>query len=335
VYTPYYQFTQIILGNLYLNTPEIKVHTSFWSTLITVVIEAIAITVANLIAPGLGTAIGFVAGSFGALAVDAIVVGVTAGLIDAAGQGLAVGLGLQESISWKESAGVAITAGVTFGVGGGEIDLRKLSTQKLMFRAGKIAVAQQLAEMAVGLRTKFEVRAVLAAMASAGLTNEIGIEMKQFAPNHQFLAGLLSDTTTAMVTPLIADQPFDLEQIAATALGNTIGSYLGNQLGNVINDQTARLRSYAQAEKQSINYLEEPEEVKKLPSSTSNSDPEKARIKRYQAQAEQIKKKDWNNTNNTPLEPWQQAALDEFYQETASDGLEPWRQRAKYFTKAR
>ncbi len=157
----------------------------FWLELI----GALAMIVAMFVAPMLGA---FLAGTaaagltFTSIALTALSAATIAGVIEAAGEGLLVGLGVEQEISLKRILTGALMAGISAGLGaglgaGGRIGLESIS-QSLLVQAvleqGIINITQQLTLMALGQQQHFSFASAAAAAAvgviQAGASKAIG-----------------------------------------------------------------------------------------------------------------------------------------------------------------
>ncbi|MBA2654010.1 MAG: hypothetical protein H0U71_02955, partial [Gammaproteobacteria bacterium] len=156
MYTPYYQFTQKIIGAIYphLKTPELKLHPNPMVFFGKAVIAGLAVAAANIVAPILAEAL--VPLLFGAMggsilgSATVVLSGVMAAMADAAGQELLVGLHAQSGISWGEAAMVGVSTGVGNGVNMGFSHVTKLTPlAKEYLRRATLAVTQQLSDMMI------------------------------------------------------------------------------------------------------------------------------------------------------------------------------------------
>jgi len=113
---PYYQFLQIIQGSLtpHLDTPQ-PPHDDFLSFLIKAIVAVVICIVVPEIAPELLASLTATLGPTGVLVLGA-------GLVDAAGQGLCIGLGIQDQFSLTELATTMITTGFGAQLGAFPVD---------------------------------------------------------------------------------------------------------------------------------------------------------------------------------------------------------------------
>lgn len=255
---PYQRFIGIMLGNLYphleLKQPPPPSSGGGWfSSFIHAIVDAIAIVV--------GVAIGILMPASLAALIP-LVAGVVTALGDAAYQGVAVAVGWQDHFSLIGALTAGIEAGITVGILGPETILNSItgvtkaaatSAQTLILETGKIAVACQLTEMAMGQRDKFDFGAIISSVASAALFHEIAPmeERLPFKTNkyvgavlHSEVKGFLSGGIKATLD----HQQLDAEGISARALGSTIGHEVGVKIGKEVID-------YAKAQQGSVKTI--------------------------------------------------------------------------------
>jgi YD repeat-containing protein len=198
---PYYQLLQIIQGSLipHLDTPQPQQHHSFWGTLLKVVVVAIVCIEAPYLAVGIA----------GALGVSTVVVtAVMVALGDAAAQGLCIGLGIEQHFSLAEMLSASITAGFASAfspaLSGG---LTAEQTMQYMLRVGMVNVAEQLTEMAIGIRHQFDLSGVALAMGTAGLNSKMG------QVENPWLQRGINDFNATVLSGVVRGQ-FDVENLA-------------------------------------------------------------------------------------------------------------------------
>ncbi len=225
---PDHDFLRVIAGNL---SPAFKAvtipyhrkkHNGFLKSLI----KVIAITLVCVAAPALAT---FFITTGGISA--AVLTGVFAAIGDASVQGLAIGFGIQEHFSFNEVIETAITAGVTGSLS--EVSsLASLGENTLIVASA--AVATQLVEMELGLRDKFDTKALLtqiAASVSSSLINKglnISLQNSGLATAAKKVA---TSTANALLGSSITHTPIDIQNLAADMLG----TYIGDNLGSMFN----------------------------------------------------------------------------------------------------
>ncbi len=260
--TPYDCFVGIIMGSLYPHLklkqpPPPKHHDSggFWSGVVHAVMDVVGAVVGVIVAMYAPELLELYVGLFTALA-------------DAAYQEVAVAVGWQDHFSFAAALTAGIEAGITAGVMSGGAStvggiFRNVAAQSLretIMKAGEIAVADQLAEMATGLRQKFDFMQILAQIGTA-------VVMQRLAPAEDEALGVNSKTITGEVvdneTQGLVDggleatldhQQFNLENISANALGSAIGQSMGSDMkadGQKKNAQAAN--AYSQAQQGSVS----------------------------------------------------------------------------------
>lgn len=315
MYTPYYQFTQKIMGNLYpyLKTPEIKQHANPAAILGKVLVESIAITIGMIVAPQITGPLLLSGAITTTLAASAnfVIAGVTAGLVDAAAQGLAIGLKMQNKFSWGEVGSVAIASGV--GAASGVL-IGNQTAARAMLRAGIDSVTQQLYQLSVGATRQFDVGAVASSMLGAGLVR--GTQLH--APN---LEMPMSQLSSALINPLFHGGHYDVDIIVAQAIGgmagNAIGSSLGTSLAQSLDKQIEQLQNYIKSSTGSV-HARSPQPIKATSSTATNRqkldqvsksklgiDPNKSRTMRFQEGA----------VSSNKWEQWQLNARDALIQD--------------------
>ena len=98
-----------------------------------------------------------------------------------------------------------------------------------MLKYGAVSVSEQLAEMAVGLRPKFDFRLVASAMASQTLDVELGLNEA-----HTPLESASQTAVNSAVAAIAYGHTPDIEMLAAQALGTALGYSAGNPLASGI-----------------------------------------------------------------------------------------------------
>jgi len=247
-YVPFQLFTSKIMGPLtpYLQTPEVKFHPNPWNVLGKTLLAAVAIAVSAYFAPELAGFLiksGVLMGGVFTASSEIIVASVTAGLIDAAGQGLAVGIGLQDKVSWTEVGGVALSAGVGYGLTTAIVGKDIAQT---ILRAGIDAVSQQLYQLATGPVHRFDLMPIATAMMTAGITRGLSIK----APTLQIPLNL---TVGAIVPPLMEGKDFDIDLVVARSIGNIAGSAIGESLGSTLAHLNHNQEQYQKEQLASVN----------------------------------------------------------------------------------
>jgi hypothetical protein len=222
-YGSYEAFTQKIMGSLYpyIKTPEFKQHIDVGQVFSTIVVEAIAVAVGTLImGPAALAALGLVANTFSSM----VAAGVSAALVDMAGQEVEMTVGMKDSFSWQEVGSVGIAAGTTVGVD--SLSLSK-TTANAILKAGIQSTAQQLGQMAFGIQHKFSVTQVAGAMATAGISEGVfkGLPKSIKLP--------MSSVVGALVGALIEGGKLHPDLIAAHALGTLVGNVISEGIADI------------------------------------------------------------------------------------------------------
>ncbi|MDR3492677.1 MAG: hypothetical protein P4M12_11670, partial [Gammaproteobacteria bacterium] len=201
-----------------------KKHGSFWKLLTEVIVSSLALAAAPWAAPFLFT---FAAGSLGA----AVATGVTAGLLDAAMQGAACGVGLQDKFSISGVIETGVLGGFLAAAKGAAVanEARQAAATRTMLAMGKASVTSQLMEMSMGLRQKFDVKEVLTSMANGFANAKIEVpNTGQFAG--RIVGNAVTTLTGTAITSLVYRQDPNLQYMAAQLLGSTIGTEAGQML---------------------------------------------------------------------------------------------------------
>ncbi|MDR3490885.1 MAG: hypothetical protein P4M12_02435, partial [Gammaproteobacteria bacterium] len=201
-----------------------KKHGSFWKLLTEVIVSSLALAAAPWAAPFLFT---FAAGSLGA----AVATGVTAGLLDAAMQGAACGVGLQDKFSISGVIETGVLGGFLAAAKGAAVanEARQAAATRTMLAMGKASVTSQLMEMSMGLRQKFDVKEVLTSMANGFANAKIEVpNTGQFAG--RIVGNAVTTLTGTAITSLVYRQDPNLQYMAAQLLGSTIGTETGQML---------------------------------------------------------------------------------------------------------
>jgi hypothetical protein len=222
-YGSYEAFTQKIIGSLYpyIKTPEFKQHIDVGQVFSTVVVEAIAVAVGTLImGPAALAALGLVANTFSSM----VAAGVSAALVDMAGQEVEMTVGMKDSFSWQEVGSVGIAAGTTVGVD--SLSLSK-TTANAILKAGIQSTAQQLGQMAFGIQHKFSVTQVAGAMATAGISEGV------FKDLPKSIKLPMSSVVGAIVGALIEGGKLQPDLIAAHALGTLVGNVISEGIADI------------------------------------------------------------------------------------------------------
>jgi YD repeat-containing protein len=224
---PYQEFMAIMIGNLYphLHTPQPKKkHHHWWHK----IVEIIAAVVVSILVPEIAGVL------FGVLStLETVAVDVVAGaLMSAADQGVALAFHDQSKFSFKEVGVAAAEAAIL----PGQPSMNE-SWEQVMIDAATRAVEAQLFEMAVGLRSQFDFKAVLEQTAAAGLDK--GLSKWEIpnakAPNLQFAeqsftGRAIQALSHAAITSMVYGTRFDISDAAVQYVG-----YVAQDIGNQIN----------------------------------------------------------------------------------------------------
>jgi hypothetical protein len=172
---PYINFMSIMVGRL---DPFVSVeqHTNFLETMVEMVAVVVAIAAAPyLTAALLGvTSAGLLGMGIAGMAAVSAVAAMSAGLIDAIGQGVLVAGGLEHQFNPGDVFDAALSAGLSAqgGITGG-LQLSKNAVLRAILTAGAVNVTAQLIELAAGRITHLQLTQVLTSMAGAGLGAKI------------------------------------------------------------------------------------------------------------------------------------------------------------------
>ena len=169
---------------------------------------------------------------------ESIAVGVTAALGEAAIQGIAIGLGLQSRFSMAEAFETGVTAS------GGVPQATKLTdaakVAKFALTVGTSAATTQLIEMSLGMRDKFDARLVAFQVSASIASSYLGLGNQKVTGKFAspFITSLAANTLSSVVNALIGSAvlhtPIEIQNIAANAIGSTIGYELGDRLKHAI-----------------------------------------------------------------------------------------------------
>jgi phage tail protein X len=265
---PYQKLMSIIIGTVYphLDTPQPPPpHHSFWRSLVSVVVGVVVAVVAPhllvIVLPMLTTT-------------STVIVAMSAALASAASQGVAVGLGVQDHFSWNSVATAALTSGLTQGLGGNALPRGDILQDMLTY--GKIAVAEQLSEMALGFRHKFDLREVLTSMLAQTADVELGLNDKDF--------GHVASQTgvNSAIGAIVMGQTPDINMLAAQAIGSALGNSIGTPLANDIDEyRKHRAEEVAKAQQAAQGKTAKPETQPAQRSSQANPRPVKRGYKLF------------------------------------------------------
>ncbi|CAM4396465.1 MAG: hypothetical protein LEGION0398_MBIBDBAK_00196 [Legionellaceae bacterium] len=228
-YRPYQQFMGLMVGAIYPHLEQVipEPESNLWDT----VVEVVVVVVVSIVAPQIGFALGSSLGFTGALATAVNAAGVAA-LSSAISQGVAIGLGLKEQFSIEAVLKSAVQAGFTAGM----IDpsIQEASIAKQIAEYGRAAVTEQLAEMAIGIRSHFNVAGVLGSIASGvantKLDTTLGYTHSQLAYTDELMRNMIHTASGSVITSAITHEPVHLDELAAQLVGTAVGTYVGNSI---------------------------------------------------------------------------------------------------------
>jgi YD repeat-containing protein len=243
---PDQDFMRVIMGSLspILNTPgptqsstvprpvkrKKKKH-GFWGSFIKIIAVALVCVAAPHLA---GFLFPLLASGSTAFAVATATI---AAIGDAAVQGLAIKMGAQDKFSFTEIIETAMTAGVatTLGVANGSAGILAMNALKI----GAAAVSTQLAEMAAGLRDRFDANAIVTQVTASIVAAKINDGIDGLFGERTSLAYATKQIATpfsnAVLGGAITHTPVDIQNLAMNAMGSTIGNNLGDRVGDFFN----------------------------------------------------------------------------------------------------
>ena len=231
---PYQEFVSIISGALapYMIVPPPKVQSDHHSFL-KMLGKFIALGIVVALAPELAIFM-FGAGTTAAT----IAAGVLAAIGDAAVQGVAIHLGMQQRFSLSEVLETGISAGVGSAMGRAK-DLTNLAEMgERVLAVSTAAAVTQLVEMQVGLRDKFDARAI-ALQASASLAaSYVDAKIENSFDGNPAMSSVTSEVVDTGVSALlgkgICHTPINIQNLAAQSIGSTVGHAAGGKLASIL-----------------------------------------------------------------------------------------------------
>lgn len=214
---------------------------SCFKLILTIVITVVAIIVAPALAPA------FLSSALGTTAA----VGVTAALVDATLQGIAVGIGALDKFSLSQVISTGFAAGATsvLGAEGAAFDQFKLAVSaaninystvmSLMIDIATVqaaaALGAQMAQLAVGAISKLDLGAIVKQVAMSLV--DLGIKAKAglltFDNNPKFLDAInesIVSISTRILGNAVMGLPVNLEDLLAQELGNVLGNAIGARI---------------------------------------------------------------------------------------------------------
>jgi hypothetical protein len=146
---------------------------------------------------------------------------------DAAVQGLAIATGIQSKFSGTEVLETAVTAATA----GSMSNVQNIGNLALSVAATQVAT--QLTEMALGMRSKFDAREIGLQIASAVAGAKIAEVTGAQPGQHQIARELGRNTATNVINSALGSAvthaPFNLQTMAANAVGSTIANPLAEK----------------------------------------------------------------------------------------------------------
>ena len=197
----------------------------------------------------IAVAIAYCTGGVGSGLSAALIEASVAAASDAAMQEIAINVGLLQSFSWQEVITTGITAGMTAGFstpvaadGSGGLAANFFPTFfsqftfsrliQLMVFAGTVNIMDQLALIAAGKRSDFDVKELLTSIVEAGIAYEIASPLT--IANALQLTRALNEVTNDVVDTFVGSAIMggspDIEMAMAQAIGATIGNSVGDQV---------------------------------------------------------------------------------------------------------
>lgn len=227
---PYHELVNLLTGRLipHLETPMPKEQddrNGFLGALIKIIAIAIIITVAPMLATTLF--------SFGTVGMT-VATGAIAGLMDAAQQGLVIGMGFQSKFSWNEMFEVAVSAAALPHINLAHEHTLRVLTENIV-KIGTVQVGTQFTEMALGLRDKLNVEDIAMQISSALVGQEINEHLGSlFDKTRTFERNATVNTATTVTNSLLGSAvthtPINVQNMAAQAIGDTVGDKIGEKV---------------------------------------------------------------------------------------------------------
>lgn len=243
--SPYHQFVEYITGSLYphLQTSVARSvthhhhhHGGFFKSLIKIV--AVGLIIA--LAPALGGVLLSVAGIATASATaTAIATGVAGAIADAAAQGLAIEMGVQSQFSFAEVLETGVSAVGALSCQG--FPKTFFDAGKAAFRVGTVQVSTQLAEMAAGIRTKFDAKAIGLQIAASLASFQVS---KALQNKDLLLKNMANVAVNSVLNRVIKNSSFNLENMAAQIAGGVMMDFSQSLIMNdpVMEEETKSLQ---------------------------------------------------------------------------------------------
>ena len=219
--TPYERFVSLILGAIYphLETPQPPDDDDGCGSVIFIVVIVVVAIVTCIVAgpeiiatmsQAIGTAL-----SVGPAVATAIAYAAVGALSSAIQQGLAVAFGIQNGFSFQDVLMAGLESGVTMGILGKlGLSMAGELNYATMFAIASANITSQLAEMALGMRNKFDIGQAIVQTAGYGLGAKL-----QKVPSLAVRDAIKAFGTTVL-SSVISGHRLDLVQLAANFAGN-------------------------------------------------------------------------------------------------------------------
>ncbi len=274
---PYQEFVSQMTGSIlpFLKMPMPRPKSDSGSFL-RILVKVIAVAIVFAVAPYLGGALAgaiigasggaIVAGGTAAAVINVGSAAVAGAALDASLQGVAMGLGLQDHFSLSQSLSAGIGVGVNtaiFGAAGqlgqaanaASATAASAATQAAhagmaatLLRTAEAAVTTQLIEMATGLRSKFDAKAIATQMASTMVAMKMDSKIAEAlgdTPATAAVAGGARAVTSSMIGSAVTHTSVNADVVAAQAVGGAVGGSIDSKLQEKWKQQEAASKSSA------------------------------------------------------------------------------------------
>ncbi len=198
----------------------------------TIVLTAIAVTAGIVAAEVVGPAAFSLSGALGAA--------LTAGMVDATLQGVALGAGLLHTFSAENFLVTTLSAGVGSYLGGAfSITVKSPLYQQMLLSMSEAAATDSIvqgAEIGLGLSKKFDLKQMMSSMASAAMTTVISHydRLETGDMERALLEAIPDGFGSALIGSAIMGKKFDVRQTIAQTIGTVIGTVAGMELRDAI-----------------------------------------------------------------------------------------------------
>jgi hypothetical protein len=241
---PYYQFANKIVGRLnpQAGIPLPKVHhPNFFAQFVKLLAVAIVVAVAPYLA---GTTLGLAGVQM--FAASAVI----AGIGDAAIQGVAIKLGVQEKFSVAEVIETGVSAGMVSASTAKGVEALKLSSELALqaqalnvVKIAGVQIATQLTEMAVGARDKFDAAAIGEQVAATLIALQVGDQLKSAGIDDKTGGGRVAlraaNTATNAAVSGLTGRPVNLQQLASQTINGALSGEMEHYSTEQINSHSA------------------------------------------------------------------------------------------------